>query len=383
APVARRARPRLVVRGHHPAQLRVARTSFRAHQGRPHRAAQRDAGVGHGSQGHANAMTESSHVLVTGGAGFIGSHAVDLLMERGHRVSVLDDLSTGRRANLAQWESHPNFAFVHGDVTSDLTAAFDRMQRRHGRIDRIAHFAAQTAVPISMDDPVGDIRVNLGGTVRILEYARTHGVAKVLFASSSAVYDDGTPVPVSEGSTPRPASPYGVDKLAAELFLDYYARLHGLTFTALRFMNVYGPRQDPGSWYSGVISIFLDRAVAGRPLTIFDDGEQTRDFVYVTDVAEAVVDALITDAGNNAIVNIGTGIEVSINALAHIILDLTGSPSPGRHDPARPADIRRSVTTMDKAITLLRFRPRIALREGLERTLAWLRQRESRSAPSW
>ena len=323
-----------------------------------------------------------AHVLVTGGAGFIGSHTVDLLMERGHRVSVLDDLSTGRRANLARWENHPNFAFVHGDVTSDLTAAFDRMVLRHGRIDRVAHFAAQTAVPISMDDPVGDIRVNLGGTVRILEYARTHGVAKVLFASSSAVYDDAAPVPVSEDSSARPASPYGVDKLAAELYLDYYARLHGLTFTALRFMNVYGPRQDPGSWYSGVISIFLDRAVSGLPITIFDDGEQTRDFVYVTDVADAVVDALITEAGNNAIVNVGTGVEVTINARARTILELTGSASPVRYEPARPGDIRRSITTLDRAVALLRFQPRVVLRDGLERTLAWLRQRQSASAPS-
>jgi UDP-glucose 4-epimerase len=327
-------------------------------------------------------MTDSSHVLVTGGAGFIGSHAVDLLMGRGLRVSVLDDLSTGRRANLAHWEHHPNFAFVHGDVTSDLTTAFDRMVLRHGRIDRIAHFAAQTAVPMSMDDPVEDVRVNLGGTVRILEYARAHRVGKVLFASSSAVYDDGAPVPVSEDSSTRPASPYGLDKLASELYLDYYARLHGLSFTALRFMNVYGPRQDPGSWYSGVISIFLDRAVSGRPITIFDDGEQTRDFVYVTDVADAVVDALTTDAANNAIVNIGTGVEVTINALARTIFELTGSASPVRYELARPGDIRRSVTTMDRAVRLLRFRPRVELRDGLERTLAWLRQNESRSAPT-
>src|SRR5262249_55884903 len=320
-----------------------------------------------------------AHVLVTGGAGFIGSHTVDLLMERGHRVSVLDDLSTGRRTNLAHWENHPNFAFVHGDVTSDLTAAFERLVLRHGRI---AHFAAQTAVPISMDDPLGDIRVNLGGTVRILEYARTHEVAKVLFASSSAVYDDGAPLPVSEDSSARPASPYGVDKLAAELYLDYYARLHGLTFTALRFMNVYGPRQDPGSWYSGVISIFLDRAVSGQPITIFDDGEQTRDFVYVTDVAHAVVDALITDAANDAIVNVGTGIEVTINALARTILELTASASPLRYEPARPGDIRRSVTTMAKAVALLRFRARRELRDGLARTLACLRQRDRGSAPS-
>lgn len=324
-------------------------------------------------------MSEVPHILVTGGAGFIGSHTVDALMAMGIRVSVLDNLSTGYMVNLEQWQNHPSFNFVAGDITQDLTAPFAQIVKRFGPIDRIAHFAAQTAVPISMDDPVGDITVNLAGTARILEYARRHKVAKVFFASSSAVCDDDAPVPVSEESRARPMSPYGIDKLAVEFYLDYYAKLYGLTYTALRFMNVYGPRQDPKSWYSGVISIFLDRAVASQPITIFDDGEQTRDFVYVTDVAQAVVYALLTDAGDNAIINIGTGVEVTINELTKTILELAGSASPVRYEPARPGDIRRSVTTMDKAAALLKFNPRIKLRDGLDATLAWVREEKTQA----
>ncbi len=326
-------------------------------------------------------MTEPQHILVTGGAGFIGSHAVDVLMRLGHCVTVFDNLSTGYLANLEQWEANPRFRFIHADIAADLTDAFNRAVLGFGRITRIAHFAAQTAVPLSMDDPVADIGANVTGLVRVLEYARRNKVAKVFFASSSAIYDDDAPVPVSETSSARPSSPYGINKLTGEFYLDYYARLNGLTFTALRFMNVYGPRQDPKSWYSGVISIFLDRAVTGQPITIFDDGEQTRDFVYVTDVAEAVTHALLTGAGHNAVINIGTGVEVTINTLARTILSLAGSASPVRHEPARAGDIRRSVTTMDQAEALLAFRPRVNLQAGLQATLTWLRQEKSR-APS-
>jgi UDP-glucose 4-epimerase len=324
-------------------------------------------------------MSEAQHILVTGGAGFIGSHTVDVLMRMGHCVTVFDNLSTGYLANLEQWEANPRFHFIHADITTDLAEAFDRATLGFGPISRIAHFAAQTAVPLSMDDPVADIEANVAGMVRIVEYARRNKVAKVFFASSSAIYDDDAPVPVSETSRARPSSPYGINKLTGEFYLDYYARLYGLTYAALRFMNVYGPRQDPKSWYSGVISIFLDRALTGQPITIFDDGEQTRDFVYVTDVAEAVTHALLNDAGNNAVVNIGTGVEVTINTLARTILALSGSASPIRHEPPRAGDIRRSVTTMDKAERVLAFRPRVALQDGLQATLAWLRAEKSRA----
>lgn len=318
-------------------------------------------------------MTDHPHVLVTGGAGFIGSHTADVLIKRGCCVTVLDNLSTGYRANITQMENLQRFQFIHGDVTGDVKGLLSKAAKRFGPIHRIAHFAAQTAVPISVDDPVTDISVNLGGTARILEYARHNKVEKVVFASSSAVYDDDAPVPVNEESRARPASPYGIDKLAAEFYLDYYARLFGLTFTALRFMNVYGPRQDPKSWYSGVISIFLDKAVTNQQIMIFDDGEQTRDFVYVSDVAEVFAETLMSDKGNGAVINIGTGVEVTINELTRALLDLASSTAAIKHEPARPGDIRRSVTTMEKAEKLLGFHPKVGLREGLAETLAWVR----------
>ena len=314
-----------------------------------------------------------TRVLVTGGSGFIGSHTVDLLMSRGHEVIVVDDLSTGFMANLARWKDHPQFTFVKADITNAIAGTLEQIAAIKGPIERMIHFAAQTAVPLSMDDPVSDIRVNVAGSVALLEYARRNGIQKVAFASSSAVYDDDAAVPVTEDSRARPSSPYGIDKLAVEFYLDYYARLYGLKYTALRFMNVYGPRQDPKSHYSGVISIFLDRAITNAPITIFDDGEQTRDFVYVTDVAEAVAKSCLEDGAHGEIINIGTGVEVTVNQIARTILDLAKSNSTVTHAPARAGDIRRSVTTMDKAERLLAFHPKVNLREGLDQTLAWVR----------
>ena len=313
-------------------------------------------------------------VLVTGSAGFIGSHTVDALLGRGYRVLGVDNLSTGSRANLRQWDDEPLHAFVEADVTEDLERALDGVVSPLSQIDCIIHLAAQTMVPLSVEDPIGDIRVNIEGTVNVLEYARRHRIRKVVFASSSAVYDDEAPVPVSEDSQVRPSSPYAVDKFGGELFLDYYARVHGLTFTALRFMNVYGPRQDPESDYSGVISVFLDRAISGKPLTIFGDGEQTRDFVHARDVARVVMSACASGVGDQAIINIGSGEETSINCLVRMILELTRSKSAIRHAPMRAGDIKRSVTTSGRARTLLGFVPTVGLREGLAETLAWIRQ---------
>lgn len=313
-------------------------------------------------------------VLVTGSAGFIGSHTVDGLMAEGCRVLGIDNLSTGSRANLRQWDGEPRHAFLEADVSGGFESVLDDAASRLGPIDCIVHLAAQTMVPLSVEDPIADVRVNLEGTVKVLEYARRRRIGKVVFASSSAVYDDDAPVPVSEGSRVRPSSPYAIDKFAGELFLDYYARVHGLTFTALRFMNVYGPRQDPESDYSGVISVFLDRALAGKPITIFGDGEQTRDFVHARDVARAVISACAGGVGDQAVINIGSGEETSINRLARMILDLTGSKSPIRYAPMRPGDIKRSVTTSGRARTLLGFVPTVGLRKGLAETLAWVRR---------
>lgn len=330
-------------------------------------------------RGQALSWPGVQHVLVTGGAGFIGSHTVDLLVARGCRVVVLDDFSTGKRANLARWADHdrhglggrePAVEVLTVDVSHGLFAALAPITAAHGPVERIVHLAAQVSVVHSLANPLTDARVNYGGTVQVLEYARAAGVKKVVFASSAAVYGDVATLPVDEDAPCRPLSPYGVHKLASEHALHCYAAVHGVPSVALRFFNVYGPRQDPSSPYSGVISIFADRAAAGRDLTIFGDGEQTRDFVYVGDVVRAVVDAALGDAPGHAVANVGTGRETTVRALAEILVGLGGGGSAIVHAPARAGEIVRSVARVERAAALLGFRAATALRDGLAATVA-------------
>ncbi len=317
----------------------------------------------------------SNLVLVTGGAGFIGSHTVDRLVADRHRVVVLDDLRTGKRANLA---AHGALTFAAGspvelvvaDVSHGLFAPLAAITAAHGPISHVVHLAAQVSVAHSLVNPLVDVQVNYVGTVQVLEYARATGVAKVVFASSAAVYGEPGAEPTREDAPCRPLSPYGVDKLASEHMLRAYASVHGVASTPLRFFNVYGPRQDPTSPYSGVISIFADRARAGRPITIFGDGQQTRDFVYVADVARAIVAALRAPGGDGAAINVGTGRETTVRALAEIIVGLAGSGSTIAHAAARAGEIVRSLAVVDKARAELDFVAATALRDGLAATLA-------------
>jgi len=317
-------------------------------------------------------------VAVTGGAGFIGSHTVDLLVERGCRVVVLDDFRSGKRENLARWAdprhrldgAEPAVDVVTCDVAHGIFAALAPVTRAHGPVERIIHLAAQVSVVTSLANPVTDVEVNYGGTVHVLEYARATGVRKVVFASSAAVYGDVTSFPVDEDAPCHPLSPYGANKLASEHMLRCYSLVHGVPTTALRFFNVYGPRQDPTSPYSGVISIFADRARAGRDLTIFGDGQQTRDFVYVGDVARAVVTAALTDAADRAVVNVGTGTEITVTELARTIVDLAGTNVKIVHAPPRAGEILRSVARVDRAAALLGFAAETRLKDGLRATLS-------------
>jgi len=326
-------------------------------------------------------VTTSSRplVAVTGGAGFIGSHTVDLLIARGCRVVVLDDFSTGKRANLARWAdrarygldgTEPALDVVTVDISHGLFAALAPVTAAHGPIARIVHLAAQVSVIHSLANPLTDLRINYGGTMQVLEYARTTGVKKVVFASSAAIYGDVTSFPVDEDAVPHPVSPYGIHKLASEHALWFASAVHGVATTALRFFNVYGPRQDPSSPYSGVISIFADRAAAGKPLTIFGDGGQTRDFVYVGDVARPVCDAAPGEAGARAALNVGTGSEISVLELARTIAELSGGRSEIVHAPTRAGEILRSVARVDRAASTLGFRAKTRLRDGLAATLA-------------
>lgn len=306
--------------------------------------------------------------VVTGGAGFIGSHTVDRLLAAGHRVVVLDDFRTGKRANLAHHAGSDRLDVIACDVAHGIFAALAPITAHHGPIERIVHLAAQVSVVHSVANPLVDMQVNYGGTLHVLEYARAAGVKKVVFASSAAVYGDVTAMPVGEDTPTRPVSPYGIDKLASEHALDYYAAVHGVPVTALRFFNVYGPRQDPSSPYSGVISIFTERARAGRTLTLFGDGGQTRDFVYVGDVVRAIIAAL-GDGADRVVANVGTGGEITVLELARSVVELCGGKSAIEHAPARSGEILKSRARVDRLRDALGVVAETSLLDGLRETL--------------
>jgi UDP-glucose 4-epimerase len=313
-------------------------------------------------------VTQLPIAIVTGGAGFIGSHTVDHLLETGHRVVVLDNFSTGKRANLARWVDHPALHVIEHDVAHGIFAPLAAITRDHGPVAKIVHLAAQVSVVRSVQNPLHDMQVNYGGTLHVLEYARAHAVRKVVFASSAAIYGDVTEMPVDEAATCRPVSPYGIHKLSSEYALDYYATVHGVPCAALRFFNVYGPRQDPSSPYSGVISIFSDRARASKPLVIFGDGAQTRDFVYVGDVVRAIAAALAF-AGPFVVANVGTGTELTVLELARTIVELCGTRVAIDHAPARAGEILRSRARVDRLRDALGVVATTALADGLRATL--------------
>ncbi len=307
--------------------------------------------------------------IVTGGAGFIGSHVVDHLLTTGHRVVVLDNFSTGKRANLAHHAPDAPLHVIPADVADGIFAPLAAITREHGEVDRIVHLAAQVAVMTSIQNPVNDMRVNYGGTLHVLEYARAAGVKKVVMASSAAVYGDVAELPVREEAECHPVSPYGMNKLASEHALHYYAHVHGVPTAALRFFNEYGPRQDPSSPYSGVISIFTDRVRAGRALTIFGDGLQTRDFVYVGDVVRAIASALAHPAPH-LLANVGTGNEITVLELARTIVELVGTRVPIEHAAARAGEILKSRARVDRLRDVLGVVAKTPLADGLRATLA-------------
>jgi UDP-glucose 4-epimerase len=316
-------------------------------------------------------------VVVTGGAGFIGSHTVDALIARGRRVVVLDNFSTGRRSNLQRW-AEPRYGFAGElpslevavvDVAHGVFAALAPITAKYGPVGQIIHLAAQVSVVHSVANPLVDMQINYGGTLHVLEYARAMGVSKVVLASSAAVYGDTAVLPVTETTPTQPLSPYGIDKYASELALAYYQAVFSVATSSLRFFNVYGPRQDPSSPYSGVISIFADRARAGRDLSIFGDGSQTRDFVYVGDVARAIVAAAESPHGHSAI-NIGTGRAISIKELAQSVVELCGGKSQIRHAASRPGEILHSVAAVDRMFSELGVRAETPLAQGLAQTLS-------------
>jgi UDP-glucose 4-epimerase len=307
--------------------------------------------------------------LVTGGAGFIGSNVVDALLDRGDEVTVLDNLSTGRRSNLEP-ALERGARLIEGDVASagDVAGAF-----AEARPEVVMHLAAQIDVRRSVSDPNFDLGVNVGGTINLLERSRMDGVRRFALASTGgAIYGEGEgrDLPLDESAACLPDAPYGQSKLAAEGYADLYARLHGLSTVALRFGNVYGPRQDPLG-EAGVVAIFCGALLRGAAPTVFGDGLQTRDYVYVDDVVSAFLAAADSDA--TGAFNVGTGIETNVLDLGAALARLCEVDFEPQTAPPRPGEVKRIAIDSSLAATALGWRPETSLDEGLARTLDWTR----------
>ncbi len=304
--------------------------------------------------------------LVTGGAGFIGSHIVERLLGEGMSVRVLDDFSTGHRENLHR---HPQLEVIEGDV-SDV----DTVERAVVGCAWVFHEAAIASVPKTIADPLGSARVNYLGTLNVLEAARAHAVQRVVFAASAAAYGDLPEQPKREDSPTRTLSPYAVDKLASEHACLASHHLHGLETVCLRYFNVYGERQDPSSPYSGVLSIFVDRLLKGETPTLYGDGEQTRDFIYVGDVVEANLCAARTPGIGGGVFNVATGRSVNLKQVLGILCTLTGQTYAPRFAEPRAGDIRHSSADVCKALEALGWRAQVHLEDGLQRLLDYERR---------
>jgi UDP-glucose 4-epimerase len=309
-------------------------------------------------------------VLVTGGAGFVGSHLVDRLLADGCEVTVLDDLSTGKLHNLQAARRDPDLplSFQRLDITSD---ALDRAVAK-ARPQVVMHLAAQVDVRRSVEDPVRDALVNVVGTVNLLEACRRHEVAKVVLATSGSIYGEPTlaELPVVEAHRGQPRSPYGAGKRAAEEYCQAFAALHGLRWTSLVLGNVYGPRQDPLG-EAGVVGVLAARMLAGRDVTIYGDGEQTRDFVVVHDVVDALMAAM--ERGDGRRVNVGTSRPTSVNALFGELAAITGYTKHPSYAPPRLGEVRHAALDVQVASVELGWVPRTSLRDGLVETVDWLR----------
>lgn len=306
-------------------------------------------------------------VLITGGAGFIGSHLVDRLVDAGQDVIVLDNFSTGRKSNLSQSLGRPNLRILKADIRKIPSS----LMKTIGRVDRVCHLAAVTNVQQSVRDPALTTNVNVVGTLNVLHVAKTLKARRVLFASSAAVYGAPRTFPISEDATVSPISPYGASKLASEHYLASFEANHGVEAVSLRLFNVYGPRQT-ASQYAGVISIFAKRSLQEKPLQIYGDGSQTRDFVFVSDVVDATVNALEKNF-KSRVFNIASGREITILELAKNIGEISGTHSRLEFLPPRSGDITRSVADVSRARNELGVAAKTTMTDGLSATLQWLK----------
>jgi UDP-glucose 4-epimerase len=309
-----------------------------------------------------------SKVLVTGGAGFIGSHVVEALLEGGDTVAILDDLSTGKK----EWV-HSKARFFEGSITDPKTV--ERVMEEV-KPEIIHHLAAHKDVRVSVNQPAHDAAVNISGTLNLLATPQARELKQIVFASSAAVYGDTVEIPTPETASTKPQSPYGISKLTGEHYLRWFGALHKIPVAVLRFANVYGPRQDPYG-EGGVVAVFTERLLRGKAPVIFGDGKQTRDFVFVGDVVAAM--RVATQENSDGIFNIGTGKETSVNELAAQLAAITKSARKPTHTALGAGDPRRSVLDPTKARSDLGWRPTIPLANGLEETVAWFRSQSSQT----
>jgi UDP-N-acetylglucosamine/UDP-N-acetyl-alpha-D-glucosaminouronate 4-epimerase len=308
--------------------------------------------------------------LVTGGAGFIGSNMVDELIRRGHEVTVLDDLSSGKKANLELVAGQVRF--ILGTITN-----LDTVKRACEGADYVLHLAARTSVPRSVKDPIETNQVNIDGTLNVLVAARDAKVRRFVYAASSAAYGESPTLPKVETMQAEPISPYGVTKYVGELYARVFGKVYGLEFACVRYFNVFGPRQDPTSTYSGVLSKFMLAVLQGHSPVIYGDGEQSRDFTYIENVVEQTLRAAETPEASGVVLNGGTGASITLNEVVRQLGELTGRKIVANYEPPREGDIRDSLADISLAKQTLGYEPRVQFREGLRRTWEWYQQHYS------
>ena len=306
-----------------------------------------------------------AHYLVTGGAGFIGSHLSEELLRRGHRVRVADSLITGKRSNL---EHIPDVEFLEGDL-----ADMDFAARAVQGCDYVLHQAAIPSVPRSVKDPITSNRANIDATLNVLVAARDAGVRRLVFAGSSSAYGNTPTLPKHEQMPTNPLSPYALQKVVGEQYLQMFTRLYGLETVSIRYFNVFGPRQDPSSPYSGVISVFATALIENRSPKIYGDGEQTRDFTYVANVVDGVLRACEAPKASGEVINVATGGRISLNRLFTEMRTIIGGSVEPTYAEPRQGDVRDSQADITKAREILGYQPIVTFEEGLRRTIAWYR----------
>ncbi|HXQ26893.1 MAG TPA: SDR family oxidoreductase [Candidatus Acidoferrales bacterium] len=302
--------------------------------------------------------------LVTGGAGFIGSNMVDELVRRGHDVVVLDDLSTGKEENLAGVRKKVDLRV--GSITDLAT-----VQSACKGMDYVIHLAARTSVPKSVVDPLETNRVNIDGSLNVLVAARDAKVKRVVYAASSSAYGETPTLPKVETMPSEPISPYGVTKYVGELYAQVFGRVYGLENASVRYFNVFGPRQDPTSQYSGVLSRFMLAVIEGQPPVIYGDGEQSRDFTYIDNVVDETLRACEAKGASGKVFNGGTGVRITLNEVVKLLEKITGKKIQAKYDPPRTGDILHSQADISLAAKVLGYKPLVLFEEGLRRTWEW------------